>query len=536
MTTFERRLVETYRRESHDAQHISDALCDYQAERAAELLRRLRPEHSMALLGDPVGTGKTVIALVVAARLLHAHKVQKILVLVPNSAVARIWLKRSGWLKDEALQKALNVRTMRDLPVKDTKNVLIIVDEAHRRLKREQLDKLLRSGQHASHRRLFLSATPFQISVGALKELIGLGDLEQRQRPVLEALEKYGREVTHLARTAARMRDAGSTEAKPEVREAFRTAAANWAAVQGRAIVPPPTRDQLHAIRVVEPPALQLMRRYFPLNAGAVAWPEGFHIARILAELRHEGPDKTRATDSLQRQLVSSNEAFWGSRVASRACMARSASTRELAKELRERLGSGTDHPKVHATVSWVREQVRSGSHVAVFCVWNDTAKALEEALRDDLSRHVPGATVRRPAGQVIGADLLEQFQDAKREPLVLVLQDRFSESIDLDGGHPALVHHDLPWNPARLRQRWGRLVRARSGFQQIPKKKIFIPVLEHESDRRVFETVCTRARIGQVLLSDETAFVDDYDASGAETYVDLDEESLEALAPQALP
>ena len=534
MTAAEHKLVATYRSESDDGQHVSDALCDYQAERASELVHRLHPKHSMALLGDPVGTGKTVIALVVAARLLHAHKVAKILVLVPNETVRGIWLKRGGWLNDETLQGALNVRTMSKLPAKETKDTLVIVDEAHRRLKRDQLDKLLRSGHLGSHRRLFLSATPFQISVGALKELIGLGDLEELQQPVLKALDKYGREVTHLARIAVRMRDSAATQAKPEIQEAFHTAAASWAKVQHRAIVPPPTQCQLHAIGLEEPPELELVRHDVPLDAGSVAWPEGFNVARILAELRHEGEAETQVTDSLQRQLASSNEAFWGSNMA--AHTPGSAPAKKLVKELGKRLGSGTDHPKMHATVFWVREQVKSGNHVAVFCVWDRTAIALEEALREDLNLHVPKAIVNRP-GQAIGKKFQEHFRKrAGTEPLVLVLQDRFSESIDLDGGEPALAHHDLPWNPARLRQRWGRLVRAGSNFQPIPKEKIFIPVLEHESDRRVFETVCTRARIGQVLLSDETAYVDDYNASGVESYIDLDEEILEALAPKVLP
>lgn len=30
----------------------------------------------------------------------------------------------------------------------------------------------------------------------------------------------------------------------------------------------------------------------------------------------------------------------------------------------------------------------------------------------------------------------------------MLVLPDRFSESIDLDGGNPSTDHHDLTWNP----------------------------------------------------------------------------------------
>jgi len=78
--------------------------------------------------------------------------------------------------------------------------------------------------------------------------------------------------------------------------------------------------------------------------------------------------------------------------------------------------------------------------------------------------------------------------------PLVLVARDNLSESIDLDRGEAALLHHDLPWNPARLTQRWGRLVRRRSGFKPVPDEHHAAVVLPVEIDRRIAEVVRKRS------------------------------------------
>ena len=86
-------------------------------------------------------------------------------------------------------------------------------------------------------------------------------------------------------------------------------------------------------------------------------------------------------------------------------------------------------------------------------------------------------------------------------EPVVLVLTDRFSESIDLDGGRPSLVHHDLSWNPVRLTQRWGRLVRVRTGFVPIPPERIYVPVLDTEVDQRLALTIAGRRNLAGLMV-----------------------------------
>ena len=143
-----------------------------------------------------------------------------------------------------------------------------------------------------------------------------------------------------------------------------------------------------------------------------------------------------------------------------RACGERTALV--FLDHLVDRLGSGTQHPKVDATVDWVTPQVEEGHHIVVFTSWLLTRDAIGKAL---FEAGVDG--VAAPAGSSIPDDIARLFKtDPDGRFVVLVLSDRFSESIDVDGGNPSIVHHDLTWNPVRLTQRCGRVVRIRTGFQ----------------------------------------------------------------------
>jgi hypothetical protein len=104
----------------------------------------------------------------------------------------------------------------------------------------------------------------------------------------------------------------------------------------------------------------------------------------------------------------------------------------------------------------------------------------------------------------------------------VLVVTDRFSESIDLDGGRPCVVHHDLHWNPNRLRQRMGRVTRLSTGYQPVAPSDIFIPVLDTPTDQRMCETVLKRFSLGDLLIPAEyESALDRLPADVAETIRD---------------
>ncbi len=513
--TREEQLIRRYGADEEDGPADLSALVALQAARACELVRRLDRECSVAVLGDPVGTGKTVVALTAAARLLKRGTVDRAVVVAPNAEVRKIWeerAKRFGEAFDASNLQVITASQLKNKPKARKSRVLVVVDEAHRKLHRKELGAFIESGPGGrSHRRLLLSATPFQISVSALTELVELGDREGTTAPVTDALNKYGTTVTKVAKRS-------HEELSPQARDELRRAARTWSTASRRVLMPSLTDAERRGIGLTDPdlpePAI------VPIDD---RWAEAFHVARLLPELAlGDAGRRRRATDAFQRGLASSTEAFnkfaWSNGLWTPALT-------PLRKELEARLESGRAHPKVDHATEWITEQVSNGSHVAVFCVWTASARALKASVEDAITDGGIDATVVRPPGDSIPESTVEHFRDRTATPMVLILQERFSESIDLDRGEPALVHYDLPWNPARLRQRWGRFVRASSGFTPIPRDKMLIPVLDHESDRRVCETVMKRMAIGEVLLSKELALRDEDDAE-----IDVTDEILRTL------
>lgn len=81
---------------------------------------------------------------------------------------------------------------------------------------------------------------------------------------------------------------------------------------------------------------------------------------------------------------------------------------------------------------------------MVVFTSWLPTRDAIGKVLIEAGMEDVAA-----PTGSTVPGALESRFKaDAGDRPVVLVLSDRFSESIDLDGGNPSTVHHDLTWNP----------------------------------------------------------------------------------------
>lgn len=174
---------------------------------------------------------------------------------------------------------------------------------------------------------------------------------------------------------------------------------------------------------------------------------------------------------------------------------------RAFLEQLVDRMGTGTDHPKVAATVKWVKSQVADGHHVVVFTSWLPTRGAIGQALIEAGMEDVAA-----PTGSTVPGALESRFKaDAGDRPVVLVLSDRFSESIDLDGGNPSIVHHDLTWNPIRLTQRWGRVVRIRTGFQPVPPDRIFLPILDVEVDHRLARVVTGRRDLAGLVVPESS-------------------------------
>ncbi|MCP5043083.1 MAG: SWF/SNF helicase family protein [bacterium] len=135
-----------------------------------------------------------------------------------------------------------------------------------------------------------------------------------------------------------------------------------------------------------------------------------------------------------------------------------------------------------------------------VFSIFRDTQKALTTSLSSALAGQADVVLAEKDR---LGHDARDRFREVPDgRSLVLVARDEMSESIDLDGGNPCVVHHDLPWNPARIRQRMGRVCRISSGYAAIKPEDTFVPYLDIAADERLATTVMQRQRFAAALAT----------------------------------
>ena len=119
--------------------------------------------------------------------------------------------------------------------------------------------------------------------------------------------------------------------------------------------------------------------------------------------------------------------------------------------------------------------------------------------------------------------------------PDILVCTSIGSEGIDLHRECAEIIHHDMPWNPARLEQRNGRIDRVNSLSKATGRHvRVGVPFLEQGYERFQFERLLSRAQLFQVLLGRL-----DFDATDVDRDSDADaipEPDLDAVADELIP
>lgn len=87
--------------------------------------------------------------------------------------------------------------------------------------------------------------------------------------------------------------------------------------------------------------------------------------------------------------------------------------------------------------------------------------------------------------------------------PDILICTAIGSEGIDLHRHCADIIHHDLPWNPAKIEQRIGRVDRVGSLAQMSDELfiNIGIPFLAHNYEKHQYQKVYSRAQKFEVLL-----------------------------------
>jgi superfamily II DNA/RNA helicase len=158
---------------------------------------------------------------------------------------------------------------------------------------------------------------------------------------------------------------------------------------------------------------------------------------------------------------------------------------------------------------------------VIIFTEYTDTKRYLERQLREAIAgtdrEDQRIAVFHGGMGEEAREDVKRAFnEDPEHHPLrILIATDAAREGLNLQQHCADLFHFDLPWNPARLEQRNGRIDRK---GQRAPEVRCYYFVLEQRPEDRVLDTLVRktetiRAQLGSlapVLQRDVEALLAD--------------------------
>lgn len=433
---------------------------------AVQRIQQALSEHGGALLADPPGTGKTIVALAVAERY------QDILVVAP-AMLRDQWTDttmRAGvtirFVSMEALSRATPSALMHGCETQRATQRLLIVDEAHharnRATRRYAHLAALCTGAHV----LLLSATPVVNRA--------------RDRDALLGLFLGARAASLSAAEAARcvVRRTDEPAGKPAVRT-----------LPQLAIVPMPQAAQVaRALERLPPP--------FPAVDGAPA------LALVRITLAMAWASSLGALDAALRRRIQRGAALldsldagrWPTRAALRQWIVNDESTQLAFPDLEPVAPDTPAHAaamlNVHlaavrelralikpcvaadtaARADALRALLRDNptTRVVVFARSADTVRALWSVLRGepavvalvgDRVLAAQGRWRREEVLRAVGPRATTFRGDDLRGVRLLLTTDLLAEGVDLQG-IGILVHADRAWTPARHEQREGRIAR----------------------------------------------------------------------------
>lgn len=173
--------------------------------------------------------------------------------------------------------------------------------------------------------------------------------------------------------------------------------------------------------------------------------------------------------------------------------------------------------PKDLALIAWIRRHLCPGEawtsrRVIVFTEYADTKRHVRQLLQ--------GAFEDTDQGAERILELHGGMSDARREEVqaafnappeehparILLATDTAREGVNLQGYCADLFHFDIPWNPARMEQRNGRIDRALQPAEQVRCHYFFLP---ERAEDRVLKTLVQKVEriqaelgsLGQVVL-----------------------------------
>jgi superfamily II DNA or RNA helicase len=427
--------------------------------------------HHGALLADEVGLGKTYTALAAT------RGFQRVLIVAP-AALRAMW--HEACARCEVAADFVSAESLsRCAALEESAADIVVVDEAHwfRNRATRRYQQLARRCRRATV--LLLSATPLHNRASDLAALCGLfmGRRAERLTP---------HDVAQL--TLRRGRD---RVAMDQARPPPRVGATHWWRVRVDprvvaalvAIEPPvPLRDGALAMGLLR---LTLLRRFSSSAAALRATLRGM-LARAFALLEAARGGRYPNARELRAWLVVDDSiqlAFPSFVAAATAKPNEPLSTTQIERHMASirtalaALDLARDRDRERASALRRLMQRFPRSRIVAFSQYDASVRALARALRREHGIAVLSAKGGRIAsGRIVRDEVLRQF-DAGRistdvvhpamQIRLLLTTDMLSEGVNLHNAD-VLVHLDLPWTPARLEQRVGRLSRLGSPHEAI--------------------------------------------------------------------
>jgi len=448
------------------------------------------------LLSDPVGSGKTYVALAVAAELQRSRSTACI---VP-AGLASQWRRVASQLGVPVAVGTHEQASRGRLPPRTSG--LVVIDESHHFRNPGTLRYRHSAPWLLGRPVLLLSATPVVNRLDDLAHqlLLGVRDdaLLPDGVPSLRAALATGGGNPALGRLV--VEDTCESGPRPDRAQGVSTADAAECIAADRALA---LVDRLQLSR--HPATAALVRAV--LQRAAASSPAA--LAAALRRYRHlllhardaRGAGRTLSRTELRRlggeldeqivmwQLVA-GEGENDVELAVEDLEALEAALREA-----EALAAGDD-PKVER----LRALLQDGAPTLVFTTRRETVRHLRERLGRPAVAWCTGERSGVGRMPLPRAAVLSWFREAPppelaaRAPCCLVVTDVAAEGLDLRRA-ARVVHYDLPWTPMRLEQREGRAVRLGSAHRSVQVVRFEAPPAL-EAALRVGERLALKAAL----------------------------------------
>lgn len=155
------------------------------------------------------------------------------------------------------------------------------------------------------------------------------------------------------------------------------------------------------------------------------------------------------------------------------------------------------DDPKLAVAVELVADHLAAGDSLLIFSRYTDTLAAFEQLFRRHFESEIP------PHAKYTGSESWLETRGRRREVRkdeltaevregtvrVVICSDAASEGLNLQGAR-VIVNLDVPWNPARLEQRIGRVARLGQRASTVVIYNLWFP---DSVEKRMYERLLQR-------------------------------------------